>query len=249
MKKIAHLLLFLAAFQLEVRVRASESNNVTYPENCLGKTVPCSFKATTDKWSFESGNIKMRAGAESVLTAEDLKSKEWRLVSGTLWVQNAPSVKIKTTSAEAEGSSGQYWVFAEGSDRVVFRNITSKLIVTFKDQTKMEIPRGFQVWVGSVNSQAKTEHGMVEPIDLKQHLKAWYELYPGTKSQFVSEVQDLKDQWADLIEQSGDIYKKVAERKLAALDEKKRQQLEIQRQKEAERLRIRAEFHKKVFDQ
>jgi hypothetical protein len=248
MKRFAHVLLFLAAFQIEVRVRASESA-MTYPENCLGKTVPCSFKVTEDKWSFESGNVKLSAGSNAILTAEDIKSKEWKLISGTLWVQNGPSVKIRTAFAQAEGSSGQYWVFADKDGRVVFRNISSKLIVTFKDQTKMEIPRGFEVWVGNVNSQAKTEHGMIEPINLKEHLKAWYELYPGKREQFVSEVQDLKDQWSDLIEQSGDIYKKVAERELAALDDKKRAQLEIQRKKEEERLRIRAEFHKRVFDQ
>jgi len=247
MRKLAHLLLFIAAFQMEVRVRASES--MSFPENCLGKTVPCSFKVTTDKWSFESGNIKLNAGQGAILIAQDEKSKEWKLVSGTLWAQNAPSVKIKTVNAVAEGSSGQYWVLAESDDRVVFRNITSKLVLTFKDQTKLEVPRGFEVWVGGINSQAKTEHGMVEPINLKQHLKAWYELYPGSRTQFVSEVQDLKDQWADLIEQSGDIYKKVAERKLAALDEKKRQLMEIKRKQEEERQRIRNEFHKRVFDQ
>lgn len=248
MKKFAHVLLFIAAFQMEVRVRASEPA-MTYPENCLGRSVPCSFKVTEDKWSFESGNVKLSAGNDTILTAEDIKSKEWKLVSGTLWVQNGPSVKIKTVSAQAEGSSGQYWVFAQKDGRIVFRNITSKLIVTFKDQTKLEIPRGFEVWVGNVNSQAKTEHGMIEPINLKEHLKAWYELYPGKRAQFVSEVQDLKDQWSDLVEQSGDIYKKVAERELAALDDKKRAQLEVQRKKEEERLRIRAEFHKRVFDQ
>jgi len=249
MKKFAHLLIFLAAFQIEVRVRASESTAMAYPENCLGKTVPCSFKVTDSKWSFESGNIKLSATGSSILTAEDLRAKEWKLVSGVLWVQNAPSVKIKTTSAVAEGSSGQYWVLTGDDGRTVFRNISSKLIVTFKDQSKIEIPRGFEIWVGSVNTKAKTEHGMVEPVNLKEHLKVWYGLFPGSRQQFVAEVQDLKDQWSDLVEQSGDIYKKVAERELAAIDSKKREHLEIQRKKEEERLRVRAEFHKRVFQQ
>ena len=163
-------------------------------------------------------------------------------------MQNAPSVKVKTISAEAEGSSGQYWVFVE-KNRTVFRNVSAKLVVTFKDQTKMEIPRGFEIWVGNVNSEARVEHGMVEPIDLKRHLKSWHSLYPGTRQQFVSEVQDLKDQWADLVEQSGDIYKKVAERKLAALDDEKRHQLEIQKQKEEERRQVRETFYRRVFGQ
>jgi hypothetical protein len=246
MKKFGHLLLFLAAFQMEVRVRASEVG-LSFPESCLGKVSPCAVKVMTDKWSYEAGNVKLRAPVATMLT-EDANGKEWTLVEGSLWVENAPSVKIKTVSAEAEGSSGQYWVFAE-KGRIVFRNITAKLVINFKDHSKLEIPRGFEVWVGGVNSEAKVEHGMVEPINLKRHLKAWYALYPGDRQQFVSEVQDLKDQWADLIEQSGEIYKKVAVRKLAALDDQKRQQLEIQKKKEETRLRIRAEFHKRVFDQ
>ncbi|WP_413291434.1 hypothetical protein [Bdellovibrio sp. HCB337] len=246
MKKFAHLLLFLAAFQVEVRVRASESTAVSFPENCIGKSIPCSFKVTEDKWSYEAGAIKLRAPMNTILT-ENSKTRDWTVVEGSLWVQNAPSVRVKTVSAEVEASSGQYWVFAE-KNRTVFRNISSKLVVTFKDQSKMEIPRGFEIWVGSVNSEAKVEHGMVEPIDLKQHLKSWFALYPGTRQQFVSEVQDLKDQWADLIEESGDIYKKVAERKMAALDEEKRKQLEVQKKKDDDRRQLRERFHKRVFE-
>lgn len=244
MNRLGHLLLFLAAFQMEVRVRASET--LSFPENCIGKVSPCSFKVSHEKWSYEAGNIKLRAPVDTILT-ESVKTKEWSLVEGSLWVQNAPSVLVKTISAEAEGSSGQYWIFIE-KNRIVFRNISAKLIVTFKDQSKMEIPRGFEVWVGGVNSEARVEHGMVEPVDLKQHLKSWYALYPGTRQQFVSEVQDLKDQWSDLIEQSGDIYKKVAERKLAALDEEKRKQLEVRKRKEADRRQLRDTFHRKVFE-
>lgn len=244
MKKIAHLLIFIAAFQMEVRVRASESV-VSFPDNCLGKTTPCSFKVPNDKWSYESGAVKLRAPMNTILT-ENSKTKDWTLVEGTLWIQNAPSVKVKTISAEAEGSSGQYWIFIE-KNRTIFRNISSKLILTFKDETKMEIPRGFEVWVGSVNSEAQVEHGMVEPVDLKRHLKSWHSLYPGTRQQFASEVQDLKGQWADLVEESGDIYKKVAERKMAALDEEKRKQVEIQRKKDEDRRLLRQKYHERVF--
>jgi hypothetical protein len=244
MKKLSHIFLFVLAFQVEVRVRASDT--VSFPEHCLGRSFPCSFKVTEDKWTYETGNIKLHASAETLLT-EVQKSKEWKLVEGTLWVQNAPSAKIKTVFADAEGSSGQYWVFAR-KDKVVFRNISSKLTVTFKDQSKMEIPRGFEVWAGPVNTEAQTEHGMIEPIHLKSHLKAWYELYPGPRTQFVSEVQDLKDQWSDLVEESGDVYKKVVERKMAALDDEKRKELEVKKKKEQERQRIREEFHHRVFE-
>ncbi|MGZ3804047.1 MAG: hypothetical protein ACXVB4_07560 [Pseudobdellovibrionaceae bacterium] len=246
MKRFGHLLLFLAAFQIEVRVRASESS-LSFPENCLGKSSPCSFKVLTEKWSYEVGQVKLRAPIATILI-ENAQGKEWSLVAGSLWVQNAPSVKIKTLSAEVEGSSGQYWVAAE-KGHFVFRNITAKLIVTLKDRTKIEIPRGFEMWVGDVNSEAKVEHGMVEPVDLKEYLKSWYALYPGNRQQFLSEVQDLKDQWADLVEESGDIYKKVVERKIAALADQKQRQLEVYKKKEELRLRVRAEFHKRVFDQ
>ncbi len=246
MKKLAQLLLFLAAFQMEVRVRASEPN-ISLPENCIGRVSPCSFKVMTNKWSYAANSVKLRASEKTILT-ENVKGKEWSLIEGALWAQNASAVKIKTVSAEAEGSGGQYWVFAENG-HFVFRNISAKLIVTFIDKTKMEIPRGFEVWAGGVNSEAKVEHGVVELINFKQHLKSWYELYPGTREQFISEIQDLKDQWVDSVDQSGDIYKKIVERKLAALEDQKRLRLEIQKKNEENRLRIRAEFHKRVFDE
>jgi hypothetical protein len=245
MKKLGHLILFFLAFQMEVRVKASEP--VSVPDNCLGHSFPCSFKVSADKWSYEAGNLKLHAAAGTLLT-EAVKSHEWRVIEGTLWVENAPSVKITTTSAESEASSGQYWVLVQ-KDRATYRNISANLVLTFKDHSKMEVPKGFEVWVGGVNSEAQVEHGMVEPIDLKKHLKSWYELYPGKREQFVSEVQDLKDQWADLTEQSGNMYKKIAERKMAALDEEKNREDGRKKQQSQERARIRAEFHKRVFEQ
>ncbi|MBC7371458.1 MAG: hypothetical protein H7326_07835 [Bdellovibrionaceae bacterium] len=245
MKRFLSVFLFIAAFQMEVRVRA-EGPSVSVPDNCVGRSFPCSFKVDSDKWSYEASGVKLHATAKSMLTEVE-KGREWNLIEGTLWLENAPSVKIKTFASEAEGSSGQYWVLVE-KNRVVYRNISSKLILTFKDQSKIEVPKGFEVWVGGVNSEAAVEHGMVEPIDLKQHLKSWYQLYPGKRSQFISEVQDLKDQWADLIEKSGDMYKRIAERKMAALDDVKNQEVEKKKKQELERKRVRAEFHKRVFE-
>lgn len=244
MKRARFLFLFFIAFSLEVRVRASAT--LTLPENCLGQVSPCSLKVGEEKWSFESGNLRLRAEKGTILTVNST-TQEWTLVAGGLWVQNAPSVRIKTLSAEAEGSSGQYWVFSD-KDRFLFRNITAKLTLILKDQSKMEVPRGFEVWVGGVDSEARVERGMVQPIDLKQHLKSWQALYPGSRSQFISEVQDLKGQWADLVEKSGDIYKKVAERKLALVSEEQRQAQERQKKKELERRRLRENYHRRVFE-
>lgn len=244
MKKWGHFVLFLIAFQVEVRVRASDSLSI--PENCFGRLTPCSLKVPSSKWTYKEGPLRLHASQGSILT-ENIKTREWRLVEGTLWVENAPSLRVRTTSAEVEGSSGQYWIIVE-QDRALFRNISAKLVVTFKDQSKMEIPRGFEVWVGAVNSEAQVERGMLKPIDLKRHLKVWHALYPGTRQQFISEVQDLKDQWSDLTEQSSAIYQKVSERKLASLEDEKQRELEIKKKKEQERRRLRENFHRRVFE-
>lgn len=245
MKRWMSVFLFMAAFQMEVRVRASEPS-VSMPDSCVGRLFPCSFKVNSDKWSYTAGAIRLHASVESILSEID-KGVEWKLIDGTLWVENAPSMKVKTLASQAEGSNGTYWVIAEKS-RVVYRNISSKLIITFIDESQIEVPKGFEVWVGSVNSESIVEHGMVEPIDLKTHLKSWYELYPGKRQQFISEVQDLKDQWSDLIEKSGDMYKRIAERKIAALEEVQNQKIEKKRRQAVERQRIRTEFHKRVFE-
>lgn len=245
MKPFLHLFLFLLAFQLEVRVRAADTA-LSEPENCFGRKTPCAFQISEDKWSFESGKIKLHSGAGTLLE-QTHKDTDWKLVSGQLWVESGPSLKVQTLTATIDGSSGQFWVVTD-QDKVWVRNISSKVVVTFKDRSKMELPRGFQVWVGAVNSEARVEHGMIEPVDLKEHLKQWYALYPGNKTQFLSEVQDLKDQWIDLVEKSGDLYKAVIERKMASLDEKKRQQQEAEKKKVQERQHLRQEFEKRVFE-
>lgn len=239
------LLIFLMAFQLEVRVRAAES--LSSPENCFGHSVPCSFKISEDRWNFETGKVKLHAGAGSVLEQVS-KANEWRLIDGALWVESAiPALKVQIPTANIEGGGGQYWVLRQ-EGRFLVRNISAMVTVNFKDQTRLEVPKGFEVWVGAVNSKAQVEHGMVEPVDLKDHLKQWYTLYPGTRRQFKSEVQDLKDQWIDLVERSGDLYKSVIERKMASLDEQKRQHLEAEKKREQERLRLRREYEKRVFE-
>ena len=113
---------------MEVRVRAS-GPAVSVPDNCVGHSYPCSFKVESDKWSYEAGGVKLHASAKSILTEVE-KGREWKLIEGTLWMENAPSVRVKTAASEAEGSSGQYWILVE-KNRVVYRNISSKLLITF----------------------------------------------------------------------------------------------------------------------
>lgn len=248
MKKPLHLVIFFLAFQIEIRVKASNSTAIiSEPAHCINVSAPCSFKVPGTPWTTQRGKTKLTAKPHTLLT-ELVQNKEWKLVEGALWVQNAPSVAIKTVSADVEASSGDYWVLTE-KDRVVFRNISSRLIVTFKDGTHLEVPRGFQVWAGNVDSEARVQHGVVEPIELKEHLKLWYSVFPGSRKEFLSQVQDLKDQWVDLVEQSGEIYQRVAERKLASIEEKKRERDEAAKKKARRDAELRQKFYDKVFQQ
>jgi hypothetical protein len=248
MKTWFRLALFLAAFQMEVRVRAAGGTEIlSEPPHCVGVSVPCAFKVPEVPWSFNSGKIKISATPGSLLT-EQVRGQVWSLSEGSLWVKNGPSVKIKTVTAETATDGGEYWVLAE-KDQVVFRNISAQLVLTLKDQTKLEIPRGFEVWVGAVDADARVMHGMIEPIHLQEHLKVWFSLYPGSKSLFLSEVQDLKDQWVDRTEQSGDIYQRIIERKLAAIERERQRASEERLKKQKAASASREQFYKKVFEQ
>lgn len=248
MKKPLQIFLFLAAFQLEVRVRASGvAEMISEPAHCVGVSAPCSFKVSEIPWSSSVGKVKISAAPGTILT-EEVRGLVWKLVDGTMWIKNGPSVKVKTAAAEVEAGSGEYWVLAE-KDQVTFRNISARLVVRFKDNTQLEVPRGFEVWVGGVDSNAHVQHGMVVPIRLKEHLKIWFSLYPGSKSLFLSEVQDLKDQWVDVTEQSGDIYQKVVERKLAAIESERQKIQEAKAKKSKDQSQARQQFYKKVFEQ
>ncbi|WP_413581468.1 hypothetical protein [Bdellovibrio sp. HCB288] len=244
MKKFFQIFMFLLAFQVEVRVRAS-ADTLQEPAACLKSSESCALHVVGPAFHLKQGNLKIHAGEKSTLVR--LSQEKWRLVKGVLWVESAPGVQVETPFMTAKSSHGQYWIIERGEKQIV-RNIDAELHVVLRDGKKLEVPGGFEFWVSGINSKGKNEFGMIQTVDLKDHLLQWNQLFVGTKEQFKSEVSHLRGNWADLSERGASLYEKIALRQLASVEEARRIEEEKKREAQAERQKTRELMFQRAFD-
>ncbi|MFS4460013.1 hypothetical protein [Bdellovibrio sp. HCB2-146] len=244
MKKVFQFFLFLAAFQMEVRVRAS-GDLLQQPEACLQTKGSCVVQAPATEFVFQREGLSLRAPPQATL--ERKSEKEWRLIQGSVWVEKGHKVSVETVFAEVRSRDGEFWVL-EKEGRFWIRNISADLTVHLRDGKELPLPAGFEFWVSGINTKAQNEFGVLQPISLKNHLKDWAQLYPGTSEQFKKDVQELKENWKSLASKSGDIYQQVTNRRLASIAEAKRQEQIRKDNALAEQKRVKELYFHKVFE-
>lgn len=243
MRKVTKVLIFILAFQIEVRVRAS-ADTLEQPAFCLKSQDSCAVQVL--KSGFHVVNKTQSFHATPGATVMRLTHDQWRLIKGNLWVEKG-ALEVQTPFADAKSTRGQYWILSE-EDRIRVRNMDADLKVTLRDGKQVEVPHGFEFWVSGIDSKGKTDYGVIRPIDMKEHLPLWNSLYVGSKENFKKEVQRYKEAWGDLTAQSSAIYKEIINRKIAA-DEAAQKALELRRQEKAEETRrLRHLYWKRSFE-
>lgn len=213
-KYILHFILFLLFFQIEIRVKAVSN-------------VEEKVSSTDSPFHFQGSVLKYHLGKGSSLVVRG--QSELTLITGFVWVEKSTQLKVNTPYGFVQASHGGFWVFAEKNQYRV-RNIESDAKVFLKDETSYEVPQGFEVWFSGLNAAGGSSKGMIEPVNVSNHLKFWNQLYIGSKENFKEEVKDLKSRWKGLADTSSDLYVKVVERQLSSISEQhqKKKQQEIQ---------------------
>lgn len=245
MKLGLRLLLFILAFQMEVRVRAS-ADVLEHPSQCLAKAQSsCAIQAQGEGFHLVTNRVSLHATKGSTLLRHS--PDQWRLIQGNLWVDKGKSLRIETLFGEIASEQGSFWVLEKGN-KVWIRNISSSLKVTLRDGKVLDLPEGFEFWISGLNSRGVSEYGMLQPIDIKEHLVLWSSLYQGSKEDFVKEVSHLKANWGDLAEKSSSIYKSLVMRELASEEEKRAALQRQKEQKEFELRRMKDAFRARAFE-
>ncbi|MGE5085453.1 MAG: hypothetical protein ACM3MG_04075 [Bacillota bacterium] len=244
MKKVIRGLIFLMAFQMEVRVRAS-ADILEQPAACLKSIETCAIHVANGGFHLKQDGLKLHSTESSTLMR--LSQDQWRLVRGTVWVEEASGVGFETPYANVKALHGGYWLISH-KDKVLIRNINADLVVELRDGKKLEVPTGFEFWVAGINSDGRNEFGMIQPVKISEHLRLWNSLYQGSKEDFKKEVAQLKENWSDLVGKSSVIYQQIVDRKLASAAEERRNEEKKKRQAEAERQKTRELIYQRAFE-
>ena len=232
MKRFGKLILFLLAFQLEVRVKADAPKGI--------------FSVEKNAFHLRTEDLKIHAAPGSTL--EKTKTGNWKLLQGNFWVERAQHNSFETLYADITGTNGEFWISANSGEKIWVRNFSSDLKVTLRDGKTVDIPHGFQMWVSGLNSEAHSEYGMVEPINMKTQIPQWYRIYPDGKKAFTKKMAALKMSWGDVAETGSQIYKAQALRKIASVEDQEKSAADRKRRSEAETRRIRELYRARVFD-
>ena len=244
MKNIFRLFLFMAAFQMEVRVRAA-GELIQEPESCLRGEQSCIVQSTGKPFYFAKDGVSLSAPAKATL--ERIENNKWRLVSGSVWVAKGQKVTVESVYAEVRSQNGEFWVL-EKDNRLWVRNLSADLTVHLRDGKELALPAGFEFWVAGINTKAQNDYGVLQAIDLKDHIKNWAALYPGSSDQFKKDVLEFKENWKTLAAQSGTLYQEMANRRIASVQESKRQEKAKKARLAAEQKRLKDLYFERTFE-
>lgn len=238
-------MVFLMAFQMEVRVRAA-GDLMEQPSACLKAKETCALRVTGSAFHFEKDELKLHASEGTSLVR--LAPEQWRLVKGALWVEaNGRGLQLETLYANMSATFGQYWVLEKDS-KILVRNMSASLKVVLRDGKTLEVPEGFEVWISGVNSKGQSEYGMIEPLNMKEHLVLWNSLYRGSKESFVKEVRHYRENWGDLTLKSSHLYQALVEREIASANDRAQAEEALRRRKAAEAQKIKDLYRQRVFE-
>lgn len=216
------------------------------PSQCLSKNEStCVIQAQDKGFNLVNKQLSLHTTKGSMLLRHS--EKQWRLIQGDLWVDKGKDLRVETLYGDVQSSLGSFWILEKG-ERIWIRNVSSSLKVTLRDGKKLDLPEGFEFWISGLNSRGVSEYGMLQPIDIKEHLSLWSSLYQGSKEDFLKEVSSLKENWGDLADKSSALYKSLVLRELASAEEKQVIQQRKKEQQEQELRRLKDAFRARVFE-
>ena len=219
MKSFGQVLLFFLCFSIEVRVKASAS--------------PTLFQSPHKIFSLKTAELVIRG--QKGLVLEKLDPKYFKYIDGNIWFKTTTSLRVKTVFGDVSSrGAGEFWILKD--DRGVrVRNVTAQVDLYFRDGKKLELPEGFEVWLGGLDERGQTTFGMIEPIDQKNHIRMWASLYKGDAKLFKKEVVQFRERQQDIQIYAAELYRGVARRHIASVEESAKQEKErqerIQKQK------------------
>lgn len=221
------LCLFVLAFQLEVRVRASIQESEHEVQVVKGMTA------------------KVQLLPETLL--EKKTPAVGRLVKGTVRAVTNDPFKLETVYGSATQVSGEFWAIGR-SGEVLFRAVLGDVELKLRDGKKLVLPEGFQVWISGIDDEGKSLHGVPEAIPIKEHLALWARVHEGDQKSFREAVFALKERWKKTNDEASNMYQAIVDRHVASQREEAAEKARVARKKQLEFQQLREMYRSKVFD-
>ncbi len=245
---LAHLLVFIATFSLEVTVRAQEFITQE-PLKCLARATSVCAIENSSSIGFEvkmgSSTLILDQGAAIIRQADD----ELRLIKGTIWIKAASTIRIRSEFGEiANSEPGDFWI-SRTSEVMTGSAISTPLQLSPRaSKDTLEVAPGLQNTIGAIGFDGQATTSIPLPIPFKDHILRWARLYHGPKKQFESEVAEFHDRWLKASETAADISQTLYERQVASVENAKAARAAQVKKANAENNELRSLFRKRSLE-
>lgn len=239
-------LMFLAAFQMEMRVRAGGPvGPIGTPEKCwTTQEGSCSVQAGSASLHLKNSEIDLWGGGESLFSRE---GKNWRFLKGNVRATVPHQAELNFPYGKVKTADGEFWIVEDDENRFVVRAVRGAATVVTRDGRNLEIPEGLELWVGPLSSNGISTYGVPSLIPVEDHLRLWSELKDLPKDKFVLEARELRERWKGRQSVAAVLYDRVAQRHLASVEEQKRLNGEKAKAKAEEREKFRKLLYERAF--
>lgn len=233
--------LVLAAFQMEVRVKAHMSpESLSEPEGCLSGTGECHVKTGTAVLQLKRGGGVLTVASGTILERKD---ETWKLLQGALRAKNADAVSVYGVLKP----SSEAWLIDDGSGRLTVRAVAGASRFVLRDGREIEVPEGFEVWIGGLGAGKRNLHGVPSPIPVEDHLKRLAAMDRLSGDDLRAEMKALKTRWQDRHEAAAALYDGIAKRGLASAEESERKERARRQAQDDEKKKYRQMLYDRAF--
>lgn len=210
-----------------------------------------SLANSKDAISARKGMVQHKLEFGEILLADqgviqNVSSHSIRLLRGTLMVDAKSEVQIETIFGQVNVPEGQVWFIVEGNQLIV-KSISSHVLITSKSGQSIEVNRGFESWVGLINSQGRNEIGVPKAIDFPKYLQFWAQYYRGPKKKFIEKANQLREELNVAVVESAELYQNMINRQIASVEEEKAERARIAELKKKETQKKKAAIFEKTF--
>lgn len=202
---------------MEVRVKASANQIIQEPSFCIEKKKVCAIKAQGTAFHLNQNQTKWHLSNNSSVVRQD--KQNIKFVEGSLWIEKSNSeFKVTTVFADVVSEDGGgFWVY-EKNGKIWVRNMDGIVKLNLRGGVALEVPEGFEIWIGAVDHNGVTSHGVVQAINMNEIGKDLLKIYSGSKHEFIEALTYYRDRWGDLNQRSTVLYKDVVVRELASIE-------------------------------
>lgn len=249
--KLLNVLLFILAFTIEVRVRASEAvpeKIIETPDHCLEDTGYCIIKNLDKRYSYKGESFTLSLTPEAIVVRQ--KQKEFSFVKGQVYIKSDTKVTFEIPYGTIEIESDSQVLLEKYEDKVTVQTIFGKAFLKPLGEKKpILVMAGHENYISQVGENLKAQTGIPKPIMIEPMLKAWAYHADLKKEKFLEDVETFKSIHEKAVQELSILNEQIASREIASIKAEKLAREERARKAKEHQEKMQKTYYERLLNE